>query len=116
MHIPACLQALKAVVAKREVSDLVTALPPWIYMYRKLIMDPSRTVRSETAAVQRAFLGVVGKAVAPHLRALIGPWWLAQHDPHADAAATTRVAFQVCVKAYHHLATCTNIVCRLCTF
>lgn len=88
-------QALKAVIPKRETADVVTALPPWIYMYRKLIMDPSRAVRSETAAVLAVLLGAVGKAVAPHLKALMGPCWLAQHDPHADAAAATRSAFQV---------------------
>lgn len=37
---------------------------------------------------------VVGKGLAPYLKALAGSWWLAQFDLHAEAAAAARDAFQ----------------------
>lgn len=63
-------------------------------MYRRLIMDGSRAVRSETASTLAVLLGALGKAVAPHLKALLGPWWLAMHDPYGEAAAASRRAFE----------------------
>lgn len=38
---------------------------------------------------------VVGKGLAPYLKALAGSWWLAQFDLHAEAAAAARDAFQI---------------------
>jgi hypothetical protein len=35
-------------------------------------------------------VGVVGKAVAPHLKPLLGPWWLAAADPYGDVAAAAK--------------------------
>ena len=45
----ACLQALREGVRSREPAALLPLLPPWVYMYRKLIMDTNRTVRAEAA-------------------------------------------------------------------
>lgn len=53
-----------------------------------------RTVRSEASGVQGAVAKVVGKGLAPYLKALAGSWWLAQFDLHAEAAAAARDAFQ----------------------
>lgn len=76
--------------------DLTAALPPWVYMYRRLVSDGNRGVRAEAAAVLGALAAAVGKAIAPQLRGLMGPWWVAQFDPYSDAAAAARSAFQVC--------------------
>jgi hypothetical protein len=32
----------------------------------------------------------VGKAVAPQLKALLGPWFVASFDPYPDAAAAAK--------------------------
>ncbi len=48
------LQALKALIPARADAELAPALPPWIYVYKKLIMDLSRTVRAEASQVWRA--------------------------------------------------------------
>ncbi|KXZ44895.1 hypothetical protein GPECTOR_61g848 [Gonium pectorale] len=86
-------QNLRSLIPSRSTADLLTALPPWIYMYRRLILDPSRAVRSDAAATLSVLLASLGKAIAPHLKALMGPWWLAMYDPYGDAAAASRAAF-----------------------
>jgi hypothetical protein len=45
------LQALRALIPQRQAAALAPALPPWIYVYKKLIMDLSRTVRAEASQV-----------------------------------------------------------------
>ncbi|KAG2437620.1 hypothetical protein HYH02_011259 [Chlamydomonas schloesseri] len=87
------LQSLRALLPSRSGDHVAAALPAWIHCYRRLILDPSRAVRSEAAATLSAFVAAAGKATAPHLRALMGPWWLAQHDPYAEAAMQSRAAF-----------------------
>nr|ADF43172.1 294687m [Chlamydomonas reinhardtii] len=87
------LQNLRALLPSRSTDQVAAALPAWTQCYRRLVLDASRAVRSEAAATLAAFLTAAGKATAPHLRSLMGPWWLAQHDPHADAAAQSRAAF-----------------------
>mgnify|MGYP001807109634 CR=1 FL=1 len=90
---PPHAQNLRALVPSRSTDQVAAALPAWTQCYRRLVLDASRAVRSEAAATLAAFLTAAGKATAPHLRSLMGPWWLAQHDPHADAAAQSRAAF-----------------------
>ncbi|GLI62907.1 hypothetical protein VaNZ11_005740 [Volvox africanus] len=87
------LQNLRALIPSRAVVDLRTAMPPWIYMYNRLVLDSSRAVRSEAANTLSCLLTAVGKAVAPHLKGLIGPWFLAMYDPYSDAAEASRSAF-----------------------
>ncbi len=77
----------------RSADQVAAALPAWIHCYRRLSLDPSRAVRSEAAATLSTFVTVAGKATAPHLRSLMGPWWLAQQDPYAEAAMQSRAAF-----------------------
>nr|BCL66166.1 hypothetical protein [Volvox reticuliferus] len=87
------LQNLRALIPSRPVVDLRTAMPPWIYMYNRLVLDSSRTVRSEAANTLSCLLTAMGKAAAPHLKALIGPWFLAMYDPYNDAAEASKSAF-----------------------
>eukprot|EP00891_Asterochloris_glomerata_P008818 jgi/Astpho2/8818/Aster-x0370 len=51
-------------------------------------------VRVEASAVLKKLVTGVGKGLAPFLKPLAGAWWLAQFDPHNDAAAAARQAFQ----------------------
>lgn len=88
------LQRLKTVIADKDSQTVANCLPPWAYVYNKLVMDNNRNVRSEASAVLGAMAKVVGKGLAPYLKALAGSWWLAQFDLHAEAAAAARDAFQ----------------------
>lgn len=88
------LQKLKTVVAGKDAQTVAACLPPWAYVYNKLVMDNNRTVRTEASGVLGAMTKLVGKGLAPYLKALAGSWWLAQFDSHAEAAAAAREAFQ----------------------
>ncbi|GFR43125.1 hypothetical protein Agub_g4131 [Astrephomene gubernaculifera] len=87
------LQNLRALLPSRSTTDLLAALSPWVYVYSRLILDSSRVVRQDTAATLATVLQLLGKAVAPQLKSLMGPWWLAMHDTYPDAADASRAAF-----------------------
>lgn len=55
-----------------------------------------RSVRCEAARLLGQLVSIASRAAAPHLRVLLGPWLLAQHDPHTDTASVAQVGFQVC--------------------
>jgi E3 ubiquitin-protein ligase listerin len=84
------LASLRELAAARPAADAAAALTPWGYHFRRLMMDPSKSVRAEACATMGALAAAVGKALAPHLRALLPPWWLAAFDPYADVAAAAR--------------------------
>lgn len=71
-------------------------------------------VRAEASAVLKDLVTGVGKGLAPFLKPLAGAWWLAQFDPHSDAAAAARQAFQAAFpgpKQREALAFCRQQVC-----
>lgn len=87
------LQALRALASSKPADDVVAALPPWAYLYSRLAMDGSRSVRAEAGQAMGALAAAAGRRTAPFLRALLPPWWLAQFDVAADVAAAARAAF-----------------------
>lgn len=88
-------QALRALIKSKTAAELQLAMPPWVYLYSKLCMDTNRGVRTEAAGAQGEFAAALGKALAPHLKSVMGPWWLAQFDAHPEASVAARSAFQV---------------------
>lgn len=50
---------------------------PWAYQYKKLVLDPARMVRAEANAAMGLLAVALGKGLAPHLKGLMGPWFLA---------------------------------------
>ncbi|KIZ02284.1 hypothetical protein MNEG_5679 [Monoraphidium neglectum] len=84
------LQTLGDLARRRPAADAAAALPPWGYHFKRLLMDPAKSVRSEACATMGALAAAVGKALAPQLRALLPPWWGATFDPYADVAAAAR--------------------------
>ena len=55
-------------------------------------MDGNRGVRAEACHVTAALAAAVGRAIAPLLRALLPPLWLALHDGYGEGAAAARGA------------------------
>ena len=51
-------------------------------------------MREAAQEAQRLLCSKVTRDLAPHLRALMGAWMLAQCDPYAPAASAARAAFQ----------------------
>ncbi|KAI8472755.1 MAG: hypothetical protein J3K34DRAFT_384103, partial [Monoraphidium minutum] len=84
------LQALRELATSKSSPELAAALAPWAYHFKRLMMDPAKSVRSEACATMGALAGAVGKQLAPHLKSLLPPWWLAAFDPYADVAAAAR--------------------------
>ena len=86
------MQALKALVAEKPVPDLQAALPSWAFLFGRLVMDGHRGVRAEACHVTAALAAAVGRGIAPLLKALLPPLWLAQFDGYPEAAAAARGA------------------------
>lgn len=82
-------------VKQRTPSELALLLPPYAYLFKRLSMDPNRSVRSEAAAALVAITTPLGKALAPHLKSLMGPWLMATFDAYGEAAATARAGLTV---------------------
>ncbi|PRW55988.1 E3 ubiquitin- ligase listerin [Chlorella sorokiniana] len=87
------LQALRALAKDKPASDLQAALPSWAYLFGRLVMDGSRAVRAEACHVTAALAAAVGRGIAPLLKSLLPPLWLAQFDAYGEAAAAARGAF-----------------------
>lgn len=83
-------QNLVELISQKTPAELSIMLQPWIYHFKRLLLDPSKAVRIKAAAVMAAVAAAVGKALAPQLKALLGPWFLASFDPYPDAAAAAR--------------------------
>jgi hypothetical protein len=90
-----CCYQLCRLLPSKPSSDVSLTLGPFAYMYTRLSTDSSRSVRAEAATTLGQLAQAAGKALAPHLKALIGPWWVAQFDPHGEAANAARSGFQV---------------------
>lgn len=88
------LQALRSIFQQRDASALALVVQPWSYHYKRLILAPSRAVRAEASAVMGQLAAAVGKQLLPHLKSLLGAWWMALFDPYADVAATAKKALQ----------------------
>lgn len=84
------LAALRELCASKQPADLAAALPPWAYHFQRLTSDAAKPVRCEALAAMAALATTVGRALAPSLKTLLPPWWLAACDPYADVAAAAR--------------------------
>jgi hypothetical protein len=83
-------QNLEEFIGQKTPADLTIMLQPWAYHFKRLLLDPAKSVRMKAAAVMAAVAQAVGKALAPQVKALLGPWYLASFDPYPDAAAAAR--------------------------
>ncbi len=72
----------------------LSQVQPWAYQYRRLVLDPARAVRCEAGVLMGLLAGAAGRGLAPHLRGVMGPWYLAGFDPYGDVAAASRTALQ----------------------
>ncbi|GMH42468.1 hypothetical protein BSKO_10387 [Bryopsis sp. KO-2023] len=88
------LQGLNAKLQDCGVSDLVALLPKWIHAYRRLVTDGDRGVRVKSQEVLEIIVSNLKRELAPHLKSVIGPWWMAQHDLHKDTRLAAISAFQ----------------------
>ncbi|GJP51064.1 hypothetical protein CLOM_g10233 [Closterium sp. NIES-68] len=88
------LEALQGVLGSSSAAQMQAMLPAWAFEYRRLVVDGSRAVCLATHATMALLVKGVGKGLAPHLRQLMGPWWVAQFDSTRDVAAAATLSFQ----------------------
>ncbi|GAQ92748.1 Zinc finger RING-type domain containing protein [Klebsormidium nitens] len=87
------LAALGPMFHERPPSELVAVLPSWVFIYRRLAADSSRQVREQAHLAMKELASRVGRSLAPHLRVLMGPWWVSQFDPSREVAEAARASF-----------------------
>ena len=61
-----------------------------------------RAVRAEACRVQQALAESLKRRMAPVLKSVIGPWWMAQHDTASEVAASARDSFQAAFPGARH--------------
>lgn len=86
----AAFQNLDELLTQKSSAEVAVMLQPWAYHFKRLLLDPAKSVRIKAAAVMATVAVTVGKALAPQLKTLLGPWYLASFDPYPDAAATAK--------------------------
>ena len=79
--------------AAKPCTDTVAILPYWPRIYNKLCDDSDRKVREYSQVAFTSLINSVKKEIAPHLKSIIGPWWVAQSDVHAPTSTAAVKAF-----------------------
>lgn len=93
------LQTLNELIKVKSSSDMGPMLGPWAYYFARLIMDAHRGVRAEACAVMGAVAVAVGRALAPYLKLLIPPWYIACYDASREVAAAASAALETALPA-----------------
>eukprot|EP00803_Ostreobium_quekettii_P005329 evm.model.scf_804.2 EVM.evm.TU.scf_804.2 scf_804:8274-25915(+) len=88
------LQALNKLFLSSEKGDVVAAIPHWTYAYRRLVMDFNPSVRAQANEALGQLVLRVKRELAPHLKLLMGSWWLSQHDVHKEVARAAKTTFE----------------------
>ncbi|KAK9844274.1 hypothetical protein WJX74_000343 [Apatococcus lobatus] len=96
------LQALRSIIPNRDASEWEAICPAWAKLFHRLVLDNSRAVRAEACRVQQALAESLKRRMAPVLKSVIGPWWLAQHDTASEVAASARDSFQAAFPENRH--------------
>ena len=97
------VKALQEFIELAENSDgeptMTAVLPYWPSVYNKLASDTDRRVRELSHTALSLVIKGVGRALAPHLKALVGAWFLGQADPHIQAATAAAAAWELAFPA-----------------
>uniref|UniRef100_A0A7I4A3R4 E3 ubiquitin-protein ligase listerin n=1 Tax=Physcomitrium patens TaxID=3218 RepID=A0A7I4A3R4_PHYPA len=89
------LVALRAIFKEHSVDELSAILPSWVFEYKRLVQDNNRQVRENVHGAMADLTTNAGKGLLPHLRSLMGAWWVSQFDPSREIAEAAQRSFQV---------------------
>lgn len=92
------LNNLQSRVKDFSSEDAGEFVPPWLFSFKKLCTDNSRSVRAGAAKVLALVVQKAGKNAAPHLKELLGPLLLAMQDMYPEAGDQAVGLFEVCPK------------------
>uniref|UniRef100_A0A803PV39 E3 ubiquitin-protein ligase listerin n=1 Tax=Cannabis sativa TaxID=3483 RepID=A0A803PV39_CANSA len=93
------LSSLSELIKEKPGKDLVTVIPQWAFEYKRLLMDYNREVRRATHDTMTNLVTAVGRDLAPHLKSLMGPWWLSQFDSVSEVAQAAKRSLQAAFPA-----------------
>uniref|UniRef100_A0A0D3EZD3 E3 ubiquitin-protein ligase listerin n=1 Tax=Oryza barthii TaxID=65489 RepID=A0A0D3EZD3_9ORYZ len=88
------LSTLSMLFAQKPGQEVVQIVPQWAFEYKRLLLDYNREVRRATHDTMSSLVKTVKKGLAPHLKALMGPWWFSQFDPALEVAQAARHSFE----------------------
>ena len=77
----------------KPVQDTVAILSYWPRIYNKLCDDSDRKVREFCQTAFTHLVAAVNKEIAPHLKSIMGCWWMAQSDSYAPTSSAASKAF-----------------------
>jgi hypothetical protein len=75
-------------------------------MYGKLVLEVDRRVRLVTNQVHTLITANAKKKLAPLLKELVGPWFLAMYDQSRDVARVAQSSFEVNLPKLHEITLC----------
>ncbi|KAL8146674.1 E3 ubiquitin-protein ligase listerin isoform X2 [Apium graveolens] len=93
------LSSLSRLMQKKSPEEVSPIIPQWAFEYKKLLLDYNREVRRATHDTMANLVTVVGRSLAPHLKSLMGPWWLSQFDPVNDVSQAAKHSLQAAFPA-----------------
>ncbi|VFQ71782.1 unnamed protein product [Cuscuta campestris] len=88
------LASLSQLFKQKTLKAIVPIIPQWAFEFKKLLRDYNREVRRATHATMTNLFNVVGRELAPHLKSMMGPWWLSQFDSAAEVSQAAKSSFQ----------------------
>ncbi|KAH9309396.1 hypothetical protein KI387_037307 [Taxus chinensis] len=88
------LTSLGILFRQNAASDLYHIVPQWVFEYKRLVQDNGRQVRQAAHDAMANLAVTIGRGLAPHLRSVMGAWWLGQFDPYTEVAEAARRSFQ----------------------
>nr|GMD73243.1 E3 ubiquitin-protein ligase listerin [Ipomoea batatas] len=88
------LTSLSQLFKQKTAKEIVPIIPQWAFEYKKLLLDYNREVRKATHETMTNLFNVVGRDLAPHLKSLMGPWWLSQFDSAIEVSQAAKRSFQ----------------------
>ncbi|GLH11764.1 RING finger protein 160 [Gryllus bimaculatus] len=88
------LQEFIKLVESSDAEVLKAVLPFWPRLYCLLVGDVEHRVREAANDAQRSVIVQAKRNMAPYLRSVAGPWFVAQFDTYPPAASAAVRAFQ----------------------
>ncbi|KAL3617409.1 hypothetical protein CASFOL_037730 [Castilleja foliolosa] len=93
------LTSLSRLIKQKTSKEIIAIFPLWAFEYRKLLLDYNREVRRATHDTMACLVSAAGRDLAPHLKFLIGPWWVSQFDSVYEASQAAKRSFQTAFPA-----------------
>lgn len=84
------LASLCLLFKQKSGEELAHIVPQWAFEYKKLLLDYNREVRRATHDAMTCLVTTVRKGLVPHLKSLMGPWWVSQFDPIPEVSQAAK--------------------------